>query len=59
MRYALKSELLRQLRRCVANLQGWKILNPEDIAVVRLMRVLHEKIKVLEEVDSYFHHKTA
>jgi hypothetical protein len=51
--------LLRQLKRCVLNLQNWKVLNPEDIAVLRLTRVLSEKIYELERTDPGHHRRAA
>jgi len=54
-----QSELLRQMKYCVLNLQNWKILNPEDIAVLRLTRILREKINALERSDRSLHHSAA
>lgn len=59
MSLLVQSELLRQMKYCVLNLQSWKILNPEDISVLRLRRVLSEKIKELERSDPSPHHSAA
>ena len=59
MTLVVQSDLLRQLKRCVLNLQNWTILNPEDITVVRLTRVLREKIAELEHPDPSFQHIAA
>ena len=59
MSLLLQSELLRQMKQCVLNLQNWKILNPEDIAVLRLGRILREKINELEDSDHRLHHSAA
>ena len=58
MSLLVQSELLRQMKYCVLNLQNWKILNPEDISVLRLRRVLREKINELERGDR-LHHSAA
>ena len=59
MSLVLQSELLRHLKRCVLNLQNWRILNPEDVTVVRLTRVLREKIEELERPDPSLQHIAA
>jgi len=59
MSLLLQSELLRQMKYCVLNLQNRKILNPEDIAVLRLRRILREKINELERSDLSLHHSAA
>ena len=59
MSLLLQSELLRQMKYCMLNLQNWTILNPEDIAVLRLRRILREKINELERSDLSLHHSAA
>ena len=59
MSLLVQSELLRQMKYRVLNLQNWKILNPEDISVLRLRRVLREKINELERRDPGLHHSAA
>ena len=59
MSLLVQSELLREMKYCVLNLQNWKILNPEDISVLRLRRVLREKINELEHSNPDLHHSAA
>ena len=55
MAHVLKAELLESMKDCLRDLQGLKLLSPDDLKIVNQKRILRHKIAELEKesADGY------